>query len=80
MPTSIAAANFIDSSNNYTKRHLRAAHRPSSRQDKRDRLTIATKYLLGQATRPDDPNSGGDHRKSMVSLRSSAASPGLQTD
>jgi aryl-alcohol dehydrogenase-like predicted oxidoreductase len=30
----------------------------------RDRLVIATKYTL--STRPGDPNSGGNHRKSMV--------------
>jgi aryl-alcohol dehydrogenase-like predicted oxidoreductase len=32
--------------------------------DRRDRLVIATKYTA--ATRPGDPNSGGNHRKSMV--------------
>jgi aryl-alcohol dehydrogenase-like predicted oxidoreductase len=31
---------------------------------RRDRLVIATKYSL--AARPGDPNSGGNHRKSMV--------------
>jgi aryl-alcohol dehydrogenase-like predicted oxidoreductase len=68
--------NFIDSSNNYTN--------GTSEQligelaaDKRDRLTIATKYSA--STRPDDPNSGGDHRKSMVrSVERSLAR--LQTD
>jgi aryl-alcohol dehydrogenase-like predicted oxidoreductase len=68
--------NFIDSSNNYTN--------GTSEQligelaaDKRDRLTIATKYSA--ATHPDDPNSGGDHRKSMVrSVEGSLAR--LQTD
>jgi aryl-alcohol dehydrogenase-like predicted oxidoreductase len=68
--------NFIDSSNNYTN--------GTSEQlvgefaaDKRDRLTIATKYSAN--TRPDDPNSGGDHRKSMVrSVERSLAR--LQTD
>jgi aryl-alcohol dehydrogenase-like predicted oxidoreductase len=68
--------NFIDTSNNYTN--------GTSEQligelaaDKRDRLTIATKYSA--STRPDDPNSGGDHRKSMVrSVERSLAR--LQTD
>jgi aryl-alcohol dehydrogenase-like predicted oxidoreductase len=68
--------NFIDSSNNYTN--------GTSEQligeltaDKRDRLTIATKYSA--STHPDDPNSGGDHRKSMVrSVERSLAR--LQTD
>jgi aryl-alcohol dehydrogenase-like predicted oxidoreductase len=55
--------NFIDTANQYTN--------GTSEQligkfaaDKRDRLVIATKYTL--ATQPDDPNSGGNHRKSMV--------------
>jgi aryl-alcohol dehydrogenase-like predicted oxidoreductase len=68
--------NFIDSSNNYTN--------GTSEQlvgefaaDKRDRLTIATKYSA--STRAEDPNSGGDHRKSMVrSVERSLAR--LQTD
>jgi aryl-alcohol dehydrogenase-like predicted oxidoreductase len=68
--------NFIDSSNNYTN--------GTSEQlvgelaaDKRDRLTIATKYSA--STRPEDPNSGGNHRKSMVrSVEHSLAR--LQTD
>jgi aryl-alcohol dehydrogenase-like predicted oxidoreductase len=68
--------NFIDSSNNYTN--------GTSEQlvgelagDKRERLTIATKYSA--ATRPEDPNSGGNHRKSMVrSVEGSLAR--LQTD
>jgi aryl-alcohol dehydrogenase-like predicted oxidoreductase len=68
--------NFIDSSNNYTN--------GTSEQlvgefaaDKRERLTIATKYSA--STRPEDPNSGGNHRKSMVrSVEGSLAR--LQTD
>jgi aryl-alcohol dehydrogenase-like predicted oxidoreductase len=68
--------NFIDSSNNYTN--------GTSEQlvgefaaDKRDRLAIATKY--SGSTRAKDPNSGGDHRKSMVrSVERSLAR--LQTD
>jgi aryl-alcohol dehydrogenase-like predicted oxidoreductase len=68
--------NFIDTSNNYTN--------GTSEQligelaaDKRDGLVIATKYSA--STRPDDPNSGGDHRKSMDrSVERSLAR--LQTD
>jgi aryl-alcohol dehydrogenase-like predicted oxidoreductase len=68
--------NLIDSSNNYTN--------GTSEQlvgklaaDKRDRLTIATKYSA--STCPEDPNSGGNHRKSMVrSVENSLAR--LQTD
>jgi aryl-alcohol dehydrogenase-like predicted oxidoreductase len=55
--------NFIDTANQYTN--------GTSEQlvgkfaaDKRERLVIATKYTL--LTRPGDPNSGGNHRKSMV--------------
>jgi aryl-alcohol dehydrogenase-like predicted oxidoreductase len=55
--------NFIDTANQYTN--------GTSEQlvgtfaaDKRDRLVIATKYTL--ATHAGDPNSGGNHRKSMV--------------
>jgi aryl-alcohol dehydrogenase-like predicted oxidoreductase len=55
--------NFIDTANQYTN--------GSSEQllgqfatGKRDSLVLATKYTA--ATRPGDPNSGGNHRKSMV--------------
>jgi aryl-alcohol dehydrogenase-like predicted oxidoreductase len=55
--------NFIDTANNYTN--------GSSEQflgafgvGKRDRLIVATKYTI--ATDADDPNSGGNHRKSMI--------------
>src|SRR6266536_5664987 len=54
--------NFIDTANQYTN--------GTSEQllgefagDKREQLVLATKYTL--TTRPDDPNSGGNHRKSM---------------
>jgi aryl-alcohol dehydrogenase-like predicted oxidoreductase len=68
--------NFIDTANKYTD--------GTSEQfvgefaaGLRDRLVIATKYTL--LTRPGDPNSGGNHRKSMV--RSVEASlRRLQTD
>jgi aryl-alcohol dehydrogenase-like predicted oxidoreductase len=58
-----AGGNFIDTANQYTN--------GTSEQfvgdfaaGKRDRLVIATKYTL--STKPDDPNAGGNHRKSMV--------------
>jgi aryl-alcohol dehydrogenase-like predicted oxidoreductase len=68
--------NFIDTANMYTNGtseqfvgEFASSHR--------DQLVIATKYTM--ATHPGDPNSGGNHRKSMIrsverSLRS------LQTD
>src|SRR3546814_9752839 len=55
--------NFIDTANRYTdgtsERFIGefAANR-------RERLVIATKYML--PSRPGDPNSGGNHRKSMM--------------
>jgi aryl-alcohol dehydrogenase-like predicted oxidoreductase len=68
--------NFIDSSNNYTNGTAEQLIGELA-ADKRERLTIATKYSA--ATRHDDPNSGGNHRKSMVrSVEGSLAR--LQTD
>jgi aryl-alcohol dehydrogenase-like predicted oxidoreductase len=68
--------NFIDSSNNYTNGTAEQLVGGFA-ADKRDGLTIATKYSA--STRPGDPNSGGDHRKSMVrSVEHSLAR--LQTD
>jgi aryl-alcohol dehydrogenase-like predicted oxidoreductase len=68
--------NFIDSANNYTNGTAEQLVGEFA-ADKRERLTIATKYSA--ATRPDDPNSGGNHRKSMVrSVEGSLAR--LQTD
>src|SRR5919108_6394734 len=56
--------NFVDTANQYTN--------GTSEQligefaaGIRERLVLATKYTL--LTRPGDPNSGGNHRKSMVS-------------
>ncbi len=58
-----AGGNFLDTANHY--------HGGETEQivghwlaDKRDRFVLATKYTL--ASDPDDPNSGGNHRKSMV--------------
>jgi aryl-alcohol dehydrogenase-like predicted oxidoreductase len=68
--------NFIDSSNNYTNGTAEQLVGEFA-ADKRERLTIATKYSA--STRPEDPNSGGNHRKSMVrSVEDSLAR--LQTD
>jgi aryl-alcohol dehydrogenase-like predicted oxidoreductase len=68
--------NFIDTANHYTngtsERFVGAFAK-----ERRERLVIATKYTL--PSRPGDPNSGGNHRKSMV--RSVEASlKRLQTD
>ncbi|MEV4096657.1 aldo/keto reductase [Streptosporangium saharense] len=56
--------NFVDTANQYTNGTAEQllgefAH------GRRERLVLATKYTI--ATRPGDPNSGGNHRKSMVS-------------
>jgi aryl-alcohol dehydrogenase-like predicted oxidoreductase len=68
--------NFIDSANNYTNGSAEEFVGEFA-ADKRERLTIATKYSA--TTRPEDPNSGGNHRKSMVrSVEGSLAR--LQTD
>jgi aryl-alcohol dehydrogenase-like predicted oxidoreductase len=55
--------NFIDSANQYTNG---SAERfvGELAGDKRERLVLATKYTL--TLRPDDPNAGGNHRRSMV--------------
>jgi aryl-alcohol dehydrogenase-like predicted oxidoreductase len=55
--------NFIDTANQYTNG---TAERlvGTFAADKRDRLVIATKYTL--SVHADDPNAGGNHRKSMV--------------
>lgn len=55
--------NFIDTANNYTNGTSERlvgqfAH------DRRERLVIATKYSCWR--QPGDPNSGGNHRKSMI--------------
>ncbi|MER7211262.1 aldo/keto reductase [Streptosporangium sp. NPDC000239] len=55
--------NFVDTANQYTNGTAERllgefAH------GRRERLVLATKYTL--ATRPGDPNSGGNHRKSMI--------------
>jgi aryl-alcohol dehydrogenase-like predicted oxidoreductase len=55
--------NFVDSANTYTEGTAERLIGEFAR-GRRDRLVLATKYTM--ATRPGDPNSGGNHRKSMV--------------
>jgi aryl-alcohol dehydrogenase-like predicted oxidoreductase len=55
--------NFIDTSNNYTNGSSERLLGEFA-AERRDSLVIATKYTM--ATRPGDPNSGGNHRKNMV--------------
>jgi aryl-alcohol dehydrogenase-like predicted oxidoreductase len=58
-----AGGNFVDTANNYTNgtsETLVGEFAAGSRQ----KLVIATKYSL--TTDPTDPNSGGNHRKSLV--------------
>jgi aryl-alcohol dehydrogenase-like predicted oxidoreductase len=68
--------NFIDTANQYTN-GTSEKFVGEFAAEKRDQLVIATKYTL--PLRANDPNSGGNHRKSMV--RSVEASlKRLQTD
>ncbi|GFE80550.1 aldo/keto reductase [Steroidobacter agaridevorans] len=68
--------NFIDTANQYTNGSSERFVGELTR-DRREQLVIATKYTL--TMRPGDPNSGGNHRKSMVrSVESSLRR--LQTD
>jgi aryl-alcohol dehydrogenase-like predicted oxidoreductase len=55
--------NFIDTANNYTNGTSEQLVGQFAR-DRRDQLVIATKYSCW--TRQGDPNSGGNHRKSMI--------------
>ena len=55
--------NFIDTANQYTNDTSERLVGEFA-NGLRDRLVIATKYSL--STRPGDPNSGGNHRKSMI--------------
>jgi aryl-alcohol dehydrogenase-like predicted oxidoreductase len=55
--------NFIDTANNYTNGTSEQLVGKFA-QGRRDRLVIATKYSL--LARPGDPNSAGNHRKSMI--------------
>jgi aryl-alcohol dehydrogenase-like predicted oxidoreductase len=55
--------NFIDTANQYTNGSAERLVGEFA-AERRERLVLATKYTL--TTRPGDPNSGGNHRKSMV--------------
>jgi len=58
-----AGGNFVDTANNYTDGTSESLVGEFTSAD-RDRWVIATKYTL--TTRADDPNAGGNHRKSLV--------------
>jgi aryl-alcohol dehydrogenase-like predicted oxidoreductase len=58
-----AGGNFIDSANHYTN-GTSEKFVGEFIASERERFVLATKYTL--TPRPDDPNGGGNHRKSMV--------------
>jgi aryl-alcohol dehydrogenase-like predicted oxidoreductase len=58
-----AGGNFVDTANNYTDGTSERIVGELVATD-RDHFVLATKYSL--STRPDDPNAGGNHRKSLV--------------
>lgn len=58
-----AGGNFIDTANIYTN-GTSEQYLGEFIASERDRFVLATKYTLNR--RPDDPNGGGNHRKSMV--------------
>lgn len=68
--------NFIDTANAYTNGTAEQMVGEFARS-RRDQLVIATKYTM--PTRPGDPNSGGNSRKSMVRSVEGSLSR-LQTD
>ena len=58
-----AGGNFIDTANHYTN-GVSEKYVGEFIAAERERFVLATKYTLNG--RPDDPNGGGNHRKSMV--------------
>jgi len=58
-----AGGNFVDTASNYTDGSSERFVGELVR-DRRERFVIATKYTL--SLDPDDPNAGGNHRKSLV--------------
>lgn len=58
-----AGGNFIDTANHYTE-GTSERYVGEFIAAERERFVLATKYTLN--SRPDDPNGGGNHRKSMV--------------
>jgi aryl-alcohol dehydrogenase-like predicted oxidoreductase len=55
--------NFIDTANQYTN-GTSERFIGEFTHDRRDRVVIATKYTV--TSQPDNPNAGGNHRRSMV--------------
>ena len=68
---------FIDTANNYTNGTSGGWCRAVRPRPHADQLVIATKYTCW--TRQGDPNSGGNHRKSMIASVESSLKR-LQTD
>ena len=58
-----AGGNFIDTANHYTN-GTSESYVGEFIAAERERFVLATKYTLNG--RPDDPNGGGNHRKSMM--------------
>lgn len=58
-----AGGNFIDTANHYTG-GTSETYVGEFIKAERDRFVVATKYTLNP--RPEDPNGGGNHRKSLV--------------
>src|SRR5205814_7093725 len=58
-----AGGNFIDTANHYNNGSSEKIVGDLVRAN-RERLVVASKYTLNG--RPDDPNGGGSHRKSLV--------------
>jgi aryl-alcohol dehydrogenase-like predicted oxidoreductase len=58
-----AGGNFLDTANNYTEGTSETLVGEFA-EPNRERFVLATKYTL--STSPADPNSGGNHRKSLV--------------
>ncbi len=58
-----AGGNFVDTASNYTDGSSEQLIGELASAD-RERWVIGTKYTL--STAPDDPNAGGNHRKSLV--------------
>jgi aryl-alcohol dehydrogenase-like predicted oxidoreductase len=71
-----AGGNFIDTANHYTNGTSERIVGELVRRE-RERFVVATKYTLTR--RPNDPNGGGNHRKSLVqSLEGSLRRLGLE--
>jgi len=76
-----AGGNFVDTANRYTEGTSEKIVGELVGRD-RGHFVLATKYTLSH--RPDDPNAGGSHRKSLVqaleaSLKRSAPTTSTST-